>query len=222
MKKKNIILSILLTIASIAYTYFVKTYDVKNIGPNNSLVGFSKINNWFSNLIGSHMTIYKVTEILGLVVLLIVGIYGILGLYQLIKRKSLFKVDKELYILGGLYVSMALVYIFFEKFIINYRPVLIGGELEASYPSSHTILAICICVSSLIVSRNYIRQRHQKLVDFITILLLLGVLLGRIISGVHWISDILGGILISCTLLMYFYTLYDYNRKRSRRRKRKR
>ena len=100
----------------------------------------------------------------------------------------------------------------------NYRPILIDNVLEASYPSSHTILAICICISSLIVSRNYLRQKHQKLVDIITILLLLGVFLGRVLGGVHWISDILGGVLISCTLLMYFYTLYDYNRKRSRRR----
>ena len=168
------------------------------------------------------MNIYKITEILGLITILIVGIYGILGLYQLIKRKSLFKVDKELYILGGLYISMALVYVFFEKFIINYRPLLIDGVPEASYPSSHTILAICICVSSLIVSRNYIRQKHQGLVDTITILLLLGVFLGRVVSGVHWISDILGGVLISSTLLTYFYTLYDHARSKSRRRRRKR
>ena len=222
MKKRNIILSVFLTILSVVYTYLVKTYDVKSIGPNNSKVGFSTINSWFSNLIGSHMTIYKITELLGYITILIVGIYGIIGLYQLIKRKSLFKVDKELYILGGLYVSMAVVYVFFEKFIINYRPVLIEGVLEASYPSSHTILAICICISSLIVSRNYIRKKHQGLVDVLTILLLLGVFLGRIISGVHWISDILGGVLISITLLMLFYTLYDYNRSKSRRKRRKR
>lgn len=221
-KKRNIFLGVFLTIVSIVYTYIVKTYDVKSIGPNNSEVGFSKINSWFSNLIGSHMSIYKITELLGYIVILIVGIYGLIGLYQLIKRKSLFKVDKELYILGGLYVSMAIVYVFFEKFIINYRPILIEGELEASYPSSHTILAICICISSLIVSRNYVRKKYQGLVDTLTILLLLGVFLGRIISGVHWISDILGGVLISCTLLMYFYTLYDYNRYRSRRKRRKR
>lgn len=221
-KKRNIFLGVFLTIISIVYTYLVKTYDVKSIGPNNSEVGFSKINSWFSNLIGSHMSIYKITELLGYIVILIVGIYGLIGLYQLIKRKSLFKVDKELYILGGLYASMAIVYVFFEKFIINYRPILIEGELEASYPSSHTILAICICISSLIVSRNYVRKKYQGLVDTLTILLLLGVFFGRIISGVHWISDILGGVLISCTLLMYFYTLYDYNRYKSRRKRRKR
>lgn len=221
-KKRNIFLGVLLTIISIIYTYLVKTYDVKSIGPNNSEVGFSKINTWFSNLIGSHMSIYKVTELLGYIIILIVGIYCLIGLYQLIKRKSLFKVDKELYILGGLYVSMAIVYVFFEKFIINYRPILIDGVLEASYPSSHTILAICICISSLIVSKNYLRKKYQSLIDTLTILLLLGVFLGRIISGVHWISDILGGILISSTLLMYFYTLDDYNRYKSRRKRRKR
>ena len=86
-KKRNIILAIFLTIVSVVYTYLVKTYDVKAIGPNNSKVGFSKINSWFSNLIGSHMTIYKITEILGLIVLLIVAIYGVLGLYQLIAKK---------------------------------------------------------------------------------------------------------------------------------------
>ena len=221
-KKRNIILSVFLTIISIVYTYLVKTYDVKSIGPNNSEVGFSKINSWFSDLVGNNMTIYKITEVLGLITLLIVGIYGILGLYQLIKRKSILKVDKELYILCGLYIMMAVVYIAFEKIIINYRPILLEGILEASYPSSHTILAICICTSSLIVSRNYLRQKHQKLVDIITILLLLGVFLGRTISGVHWISDILGGVIISCTILMYFYTIYDYNKKKSRRKKRKR
>ena len=221
-KKKNVLISIFLTIVTIVYTYLVKTYDVKSIGPNNSEVGFSKINGWFSNLVGSNMTIYKITEILGLIAISIVGIYAVIGLYQLIKRKSLFKVDKELYILCGLYVLMGGVYVFFENFIINYRPILIDNVLEASYPSSHTILAICICISSLIVSRNYLRQKYQKIVDILTILLLLGIILGRVISGVHWISDILGGLLISCTLLMYFYTLYSYHKQRSRRKIRRR
>ena len=219
MKRKNIIISIILTIVAIGYTFVVKTVNVKAIGPNKSVVGLSKINSWFSNLVSSNMTIYKITEILGLAVLLIVGIYGLLGLIQLIKRKSLFKVDREIILLGVLYVLMAVVYVFFEKFIINYRPVLIDGELEASYPSSHTILAICICISSLIVSKNYLSDNYLKISNIVTVLLLLGVFLGRIISGVHWISDIIGGIIISATLLMYFYTLYDTRRKKNKRRR---
>ena len=216
-KKRNLIISIILTVISIVYTYLVKTIDVKKIGPNDSAVGFSKLNGWFRDLIGSNMTIYKITEVLGLIVILIVAYYGLIGLIQLIKRKNIFKVDKELYILGGFYVMMAITYIFFEKFIINYRPVLIDGELEASYPSSHTILALCICISSLIISRKYINSKYLKLTDIITIILLLGVLLGRIISGVHWISDIIGGLIISSTLLMYFYTFIGRIKLKRRR-----
>ena len=219
MKKRNIIISIILTIMAAGYTFIVKTVDVKTIGPNKSVVGLAKINDWFSNLIGSHMTLYKITEILGLAVILIVGIYGLLGLIQLIKRKSLVKVDREIILLGVLYVLMAVVYVFFEKFIINYRPVLIDGELEASYPSSHTILAICICISSLLVSKNYLSDKYLKIANIVTVLLLLGVFLGRVISGVHWISDIIGGVIISATLLMYFYTLYDTRRKKNKRRR---
>ena len=219
MKKRNIIISIILTIIAVGYTFVVKTVNVKAIGPNKSVVGLAKINSWFSNLVGSNMTIYKITEILGLLALLIVGIYGLLGLIQLIKRKSLFKVDREIVLLGVLYVLMAVVYVFFEKFIINYRPILIDGELEASYPSSHTILAICICISSLIVSKNYISEKYIKITNIVTVLLLLGVFGGRVISGVHWISDIIGGIIISATLLMYFYTLYDTRRKKNKRRR---
>ncbi len=219
MKKKNIILSIILTIISVAYTYLVKKIDVKAIGPEGSKVGFAKINSAFNNLVGSHMTVYKITEILGLVVILIVLIYGLVGLIQLIKRKSLFKVDREIITLGVLYLLMAVVYVAFEKFIINYRPILIDGNLEASYPSSHTILAICICISSIIISKNYLGDKLLKVTNVITILLLLGVFAGRIASGVHWISDIVGGVIISLTLLMYFYTLYDVKFKKKRRKR---
>ena len=219
MKKKNIILSIVLTIIAIAYTFLVKKIDVKAIGPEGTKVGFAKINGAFSNLIGSHMSVYKITEILGLVVIVIVLIYGLIGLLQLIKRKSLLKVDREIILLGVLYLLMAIVYVAFEKFVINYRPILIDGKLEASYPSSHTILAICICISSLIVSRNYLSDKWLKVTNIITILLLLGVFAGRVVSGVHWLSDIVGGVIISLTLLMYFYTLYDVKFKKRKRKR---
>ena len=219
MKKKNIILSIILTILSAAYTFLVKKIDVKAIGPEGTKVGFAKLNGAFSKLVGSHMSIYKITEILGYVALLIVLIYGLIGLIQLIKRKSIKKVDREIILLGILYLLMAVVYVAFEKNVINYRPILIDGELEASYPSSHTILAICICISSIIVSKNYLSDKYLKITNILTILLLLGIFVGRIASGVHWISDIVGGVLISATLLMYFYTLYDVKFKKRRRKR---
>ena len=219
MKRKNIIFSIILTLLAGIYTYLVRVIDRKAIGPNKSVVGFAKVNKAVSNLIGSHMTIYKITEIIGLVVIAIVLVYGIIGLVQLIKRKSLKKVDRNIWLLGGLYVLMAIVYVVFEKVIINYRPILIDGELEASYPSSHTILALCVGISSIIVSKDYISDKYIKLTNILTILLLLAVFVGRIVSGVHWISDIVGGVLISAMLLMWFYAFYDIKFKKQRRKR---
>lgn len=208
MKKKNITISVILTLLSIIYTLLVKYVDVSAIGPNNSNVGFSHLNGFFHNLIGSNMTIYKISELLGLVLLLLVAIYGCIGLYQLIKRKNLFKVDKEIIKLGCFYVLMLVVYIIFEKVFINYRPVLMDGELEFSYPSSHTLLALCVGLSSLIVSQKYFNKKYIKTINMITVILMCLVLLTRIISGVHWFSDILGGIIISFTLISYFQTIY--------------
>ncbi len=205
--KKNIIISILLTILSIVYIYVVKTIDVSSIGPNNSKVGLSKLNEGFRNIVHSNMTIYKITEVLGYIIFIIVLFYGLIGLYQFIKRKSIFKVDKRLLLLGVLYVVLIGIYVFFEKFIINYRPILIDGKLEASFPSSHTMLALCVCMSSIIISKKYINIKYVHKVNLITTILMLLVLVGRLVSGVHWISDIIGGILISCTLLMYFYSI---------------
>ena len=112
--KKNIIIASLLTVISIIYTLIVKFVDVQKIGPNDSSVGFAGLNKWFGDLIGSNMTIYKVSEILGYIIMLLVLIYGCIGLYQLLKRKSIFKVDKEIIKLGVFYVLMLVVYVFFE------------------------------------------------------------------------------------------------------------
>ena len=201
-----------MTIFAGVYVYLVKTIDVKAIGPNKSSVGFSSINKAYANLVGSNMTIYKLTEIFGLLIFIIVGIYGLIGIYQLFKRKSLFKVDREIISVGILYILMIGTYLVFEKVIINYRPIIIEGELEASFPSSHTMLAICTCVSSLMIYKKYIPKKFNYLVIFTTVLLLTLVFLGRTISGVHWISDIVGGVIISITLLSYFYTILKWKK----------
>ena len=134
------------------------------------------------------------------------GFYGVQGLLQLIKYKNISKVDKRLLYLAGLYVLLGITYVFFEKVIINYRPVLMEGELEASYPSSHTMLAITICISSLLTSKYYIKDKSLlKILQISTIVLMFLLVIGRILSGVHWISDIIGGILISLALVSIYY-----------------
>ena len=210
--KKNIIIAVICTIVSVVYTFLVKNVDVKSIGPNNSSVGFSTINEPFKNLVGYSKSFYKISELLGYLLLLLVVIYGCIGLYQLVKRKSLFKVDRQIIVLGCFYVLMMIVYVFFEKCVINYRPVILDGELEASFPSSHTLLSLCVGLSSLIVSKNYFNKKYIKTINIITIALMSLVLVTRILSGAHWISDIIGGIIISFTLLSYFKLAYEYKK----------
>ncbi len=209
MKKRNIITSITLIMLSIVFTLLVKYIDVKPIGPNESLVGFADINKLFYNLIGSNMVIYKITEILGIIPLLIALIYIIIGIKQSIKRKSILKVDKEIYLLGFFYLFVIIVYIFFEKFVINYRPVLINNILEPSYPSSHTLMSICICISSIIINKKIFRNNLADIENIISIIVMALIIVGRIISGVHWFTDILGGIIISSTLVVLFYTVLN-------------
>ena len=207
MKKRNIIISIVLIILSVLFTVLVKNVDVKPIGPNESMVGFADINKLFHNLIGSNMTIYKITEVLGYIPIVMALVYVFIGLKQLIKRKSLLKVDKEIYVLALFYVLVVGVYVFFEKFIINYRPILIDGLLEASYPSSHTLMSICLCGSSIIINKKLFKNKFGDIENVLSVILILLIVIGRIISGVHWFTDILGGIIISSTLLVIFYSI---------------
>ena len=206
--KKNILICVLLVLISIIYTLLVKYVDTSAIGPNGSVVGFSSLNSFVFNLTGNNMTLYKITEILGIIPILIALMYAVIGLIQVIDRKSL-KVDKELIALGILYIIVILIYVFFEKFIINYRPVLIDGILEASYPSSHTLLSICICGSALLINKYLFNNKKiYKYINIISIISMVLIVLGRLLSGVHWASDIIGSIIISITLLKILETYY--------------
>ena len=206
--KKNILICVLLVLISIIYTLLVKYVDTSTIGPNGSVVGFSSLNSFVFNLTGNNMTLYNITEILGIIPILIALMYAVIGLIQVIDRKSL-KVDKELIALGILYVVVILIYVFFEKCIINYRPVLIDGILEASYPSSHTLFSICICGSALLINKYLFNNKKiYKYINIVSIISMVLIVLGRLLSGVHWASDIIGSIIISITLLKILETYY--------------
>lgn len=206
--KKQIMISTMLFLSFVIFTILVKTIDVKPIGPNSTSVGFSTLNGFMLNKIGVNMIFYQITQVLGLIPILIAALYGIKGIIQLVKRKSLFKVDSEIIILGIFYAITIIIYLFFEKFIVNYRPVLMDGKLEASYPSSHTMISIFISLSAIIVNRYLIKNSNmnKKINIFILIVMFL-IVIGRTISGVHWFSDILGGLLISAFLVKSFDTL---------------
>lgn len=206
--KKMLLIGSGIIILFIIYTILVKFVDVQQIGQLNSSVGFGTMNKFVLDLIGSNNTWYEVTEILGYIIIasFVIG-FGALGIYQLVKRKKLSLVDYQIFVLIGFCVVLALIYVFFELVVINYRPILLTHEveLEASYPSSHTLLALCLVSSSLIAISSI--SKSKKLVylfDGIGIILIAVMVIGRILSGVHWFSDILGAIILSSGLLSLF------------------
>lgn len=86
------------------WTWAVCRIGVQPIGPNGSRVGFGEMNHWFHQLTGVHMGLYTVTDWLGLVPVCFVLGFGLLGLVQLIRRRSLRKVDPDILLLGGFYI----------------------------------------------------------------------------------------------------------------------
>ena len=210
--KKNIFVSVSLILLAIIYTVLVKTIDLGNIGPEGSIVGFSKLNNYFKNFVGVHMKLYKITQLLGIIIILVAFVYAIIGLMQLVKRKNILKIDREILLLGCFYIVVIGLYVFFEKFIINYRPILMDG-LEASYPSSHTVLALCVSFSAIMVNNSLFKSiKNIKYINVILVVLAVTITLGRLFSGVHWLTDIIGGVLFSIALLNTFRTVVEYNK----------
>lgn len=199
--------ALLLCAAFFLYTLLVKTVDCAPIGPANTVVGFSHLNGAVHRLVGVHSFWYEATEFLGLAAFFPALMFAFLGLYQLLNRKSLCRVDAVLYLLAGLYVMTAVCYFFFEVVVINRRPVLMPGELlpEASYPSSHTLLSCVIPGSAIMVLPQYLKKRNTCNALQVLLGIVLAVLvIGRLLSGVHWLTDILGGILLSLCLLETF------------------
>lgn len=153
-KKKiqnNFIVAAGLLALFILYTVAIMFVDVQPIGPQGSSVGFAEVNQYFHTLFGVNMLLYSITDWLSIAVLFIMFGFAMVGLVQLIKRKSLFRVDSSILVLGGFYVLVFLAYLFFEFFVVNYRPVLIEGVLEASYPSSTTMLMVVVGIYAVLI-----------------------------------------------------------------------
>ena len=209
--QRNFCIAICMLLAFLLWTVAIQFVDVEAIGPQESSVGFATINQFVHNLTGVHMSLYTITDWLGLVPLGFVMGFALLGLIQWIKRKHLLKVDYNILILGGFYIAVMAVYVLFEMLVVNYRPVLIGGILEASYPSSTTMLVMCVMPTAIMqfnarIKNNVLKQCvTSEIIAFIVFMVI-----GRLVSGVHWFTDIIGGILLSCSLVI----LYSYFAKK--------
>ena len=206
--KKNFGIAAILLGAFVVWTAAVQLVDVQPIGPQGSAVGFATINGWVHSLAGVHMSLYTVTDWLGLVPIGVAMGFALLGLIQWIKRKHLRQVDYSIIVLGGFYLLVMAAYVLFEVVVINYRPVLINGYLEASYPSSTTMLVLCVMPTTLMQLNARIKsQTLKRWVGFGITAFILFMVIGRLLSGVHWFTDIIGGALLSAGLVMLYYSI---------------
>jgi undecaprenyl-diphosphatase len=212
MKKfKRFFTSILLLTAFAVWTMLVCFVDVRPIGPMGSDVGFAALNGQIHKLIGVHMTLYHLTDWLSLIPIGFVFGFALLGLTQWISVKKLSNVDYDILMLGGFYTVTAILYIFFEKFILNTRPVLINGILEASYPSSTTVLVLCVMSTAAMQLQARIKNKALRIgAVYAIILFTFFMILGRLLSGVHWFTDIAGGILLSAALITAYRSLCHF------------
>ena len=212
--RKYFYIALCLFVTFVLWTIAVRFIDVKAIGPRESTVGFATINGFIHNLTGVHMALYNITDWLGLVPFAFVLGFAILGLVQLIKRKSLLKVDYSILVLGGFYIVVMAVYILFEIIVINYRPTLINGYLEVSYPSSTTMLVLCVMPTAIMQFNTRINNSTLKrIVASVITVFTVFMVVGRLISGVHWFTDIVGGTLLSTGLVMMYYSTSNLEQK---------
>lgn len=204
-EKKMFITGIILVILFWVFTALISTIDVQPIGQNGTNIGFATINCLFHRFTDVNMMLYNITDWLGLVPILCCFGFGITGFIQLIKRKSLFKVDTDIILSGIYYIIIILLYLIFEAIPINYRPVLIDGTAEASYPSSTIMLVLSVMPTiSFLIKRRIKNNLTGKVVNISIILFSLFMIIGRTLSGVHWLTDITGSVILSAGLYLIY------------------
>lgn len=197
-KNQNVLAGILLLVGFAVWTFLIQEVDVQPIGPNGSSVGFAALNSWFHQLTGVHWMLYTLTDWLGLVPICVCLIFAGVGFVQLVHRKSLLKVDLDIILLGVYYVLVIFGYLLFEMVPINYRPVLIEGFLEASYPSSTTLLVLSVMPTLYFqAQRRLTSNALRQTILIFSVLFSAFMVIGRLVSGVHWLTDIVGAVLLS-------------------------
>ena len=210
MKNRKLITAFSLLLSFALWTLLILIIDVRPVGVNDTSLGFATLNIWLHKLLGVHMSLYMITDWLSLIPLSVCFLFAGIGLGQLIKRKSLKKVDMDIILLGVYYLLVIICFTGFEFIPINYRPILIEGVMEVSYPSSTTLLVLSVMPTMVFQAKRRLTNKYFRNITCIfTYLYSTFMVIGRLFSGVHWFTDIIGGILLSAGLFLMYETTVE-------------
>ena len=220
-EKRTLLTGSALMVIFIIWTLLIQAVDVRPVGVNGTSVGFAVLNSWFHQFTGVHMKLYVITDWMGLVPVAVCMLFGMVGLMQWVKRRKLSKVDFDIILLGVYYVIVIAGYLLFEIIPINYRPVLIEGILEASYPSSTTLLVLSVMPTlTFQIKRKIENDAVKKMLQSFINLFSAFMIAGRLVSGVHWLTDIIGAVLLSAGLFYIYKGIVLIHDRKSIRRER--
>lgn len=214
-KKLSFALFIILALVSVGFVFLVLFTDVQMNGDTCTNVGLAGLNFAFRDFIGYHDLFYEITNVLGYSWFVVAFAFACVGLFQLISRKGILRIDKHILATAGLYVVAAVIYAIFEVVVVNYRPLLIEGELDPSFPSSHTFFSLVVLIGACMEIGNLIKSETvRNIIRWILYVLCFVIVVLRIISGYHWITDIIGAILFAATLLSAYSMFVSCEPKR--------
>ena len=154
--------------------------------------------------------------ILILSIILILFFLG-LGVYELIKKRSIKKVDPRLTWLPLPLALMTLTYFLFDKvWILNVRP---NGSGEPSFPSTHVMVVTTIFFVVTIILPKYIKNKTTRLIIEIIMAIMISLTaVGRVMSGMHWVADVLGAIVFGFLFSEIYYYIVS-NKKDKKKAK---
>ena len=209
-RKTNLWIAAALFSAFLLWTVLLLFVDAETIGPLGSSIGFATLNRYFHSLTGVHLLLYTVTDWLSLLPIGIMLGFAVLGAVQWIARKRIRLVDRSILLLGFYYAAVFAAYAFFEFVPINHRPILIDGRLEASYPSSTTLLVATVIPSAILWLDRHIAHAAVRKTVCVTLWVFTAfMIVARLVSGVHWLTDIIGGIFLSCAFMFALRAFWE-------------
>lgn len=212
-KKKNFITPIALFVTFIVFTLLVIFVDVQAVGPQSSSVGLATINKGFHDIIGSafHLydpsletgystLLYSITKYTGYLCILLAFAFAVYALYkEYSSKKDIKKIKRSTLGLFPYFIVLGILYVLFEIIVINYRPVIVdvADGLEASYPSSHTLLATGLMLAIVSNAHRVIKNAlWEKIVVISMTVISCITILGRLFCGVHWLTDIIAALIL--------------------------